>query len=245
MEAQMMAVPGTMGYEELVALIKQRRSIRNIDGSRPVPDEVITKILEAARLAPSASNSQPWEFIVIRDEKTRERITELYVKQQSEKREMQTAVFGRSIKSANVGNTGFRHAPVYILQICDTRMKAAFPIRTQLDKGDRHLHSSMALASCLLHLAVASLGLGSQWVSDVGSPYMATMIRALLGIPDYFDLYDLTGIGYPAGRFPKQRPRRPLEEMVHYERYDVGKSRDDDDIERFVMDFTRRGRAAG
>jgi 5,6-dimethylbenzimidazole synthase len=244
-ETQVESPPDTLRYGELLGLIRRRRSIRNIDSSVPVSDEVVTKVLEAARLAPSASNSQPWEFIVIRDKEMRERITKLYVKQQSEKREMQRAVFGRSVKSSNVGNTGFRHAPVYIVQICDTRLKAAFPIRTQLDKGDRHLNSSMALASCQLHLAIASLGLGSQWVSDVGSPYMATMMRTYLGIPDYFDIYDMTGIGYPAGGFPNARPRRPLEQMIHFETYDNQKSRTSEDIEQFLMDYTRRGREAG
>ena len=44
--------------------IRERRSIRSFR-SDPVPDEVIHQMLEAARLAPSGSNRQPWRFIVL------------------------------------------------------------------------------------------------------------------------------------------------------------------------------------
>ena len=51
----------------LLDLVKQRRSIRNyLD--KPVEREKIIACLEAARLAPSACNSQPWKFIVVDDE---------------------------------------------------------------------------------------------------------------------------------------------------------------------------------
>ena len=56
--------------------IRTRREIRDyLD--KPVPQECIDEILEAGRLAPSSKNSQPWHFIVIRDEKTLKRISEL------------------------------------------------------------------------------------------------------------------------------------------------------------------------
>jgi len=48
-------------------VIKKRRSIRAYQ-DREVPDDVLRKILEAARLAPSAKNRQPWKFIVVKDE---------------------------------------------------------------------------------------------------------------------------------------------------------------------------------
>ena len=53
---------------EFAEVVKTRRSIRKFN-SRPVPDEVIRTILEAAMLAPSAGNQQPWRFIVVRDRK--------------------------------------------------------------------------------------------------------------------------------------------------------------------------------
>jgi nitroreductase len=46
-------------------LIRNRESVRSYDPDRPLPDEVLMRILEAGRLAPSAVNYQPWKFLVI------------------------------------------------------------------------------------------------------------------------------------------------------------------------------------
>ena len=54
--------------DAFLEVLQARRSIRTgFLRDKPVPDELIEKILEAARWAPSAGNSQPWEFLVIRD----------------------------------------------------------------------------------------------------------------------------------------------------------------------------------
>jgi len=55
--------------------VQKRRSIRAYE-STPVPKAVLEKILEAARLAPSAGNVQPWHFIVVTDAGKRERLAE-------------------------------------------------------------------------------------------------------------------------------------------------------------------------
>ena len=55
--------------------IKNRRSIRRYD-SRPIEDEKLNKVLESARLAPSAANNQAWKFIIVKDESTRSKLAE-------------------------------------------------------------------------------------------------------------------------------------------------------------------------
>ena len=50
---------------EYTELIHQRESLRNYDPERQVPEEILVKILEAGRFAPSACNIQPWKFLVI------------------------------------------------------------------------------------------------------------------------------------------------------------------------------------
>lgn len=55
----------------LLEEISNRKSVRSYD-ERPIPDETVNEILEAGRLAPSWVNVQPWKFIVIKDEKTKE-----------------------------------------------------------------------------------------------------------------------------------------------------------------------------
>jgi len=61
-----------MSVEEV---IRSRRSIRRYK-NEPIPKEKLSIILEMARLAPSASNRQPWEFIIVEDENTRKKIAE-------------------------------------------------------------------------------------------------------------------------------------------------------------------------
>jgi nitroreductase len=60
----------------MIKEIKLRSSIRKyID--KPVDDEKILRLLESARLAPSGSNTQPWHFIIIRDEEIKQRIAKV------------------------------------------------------------------------------------------------------------------------------------------------------------------------
>ncbi|MHA1953776.1 MAG: nitroreductase family protein, partial [Candidatus Heimdallarchaeaceae archaeon] len=63
--------------DDVLDLLKTRRSIRKYKNT-PVEEEKIQKCLEAARWAPSASNKQPWEFLIVTDETIRMKLTELH-----------------------------------------------------------------------------------------------------------------------------------------------------------------------
>ncbi|MFQ5683857.1 MAG: nitroreductase family protein [Candidatus Binatia bacterium] len=217
-------------------LVMERRSIRGFRKDRDVPDETIRTILDIARWAPSGGNGQPWEFIVIRDKDKRNQIADLFLKQQQHKREMEIAARGE----AKMTGAGFRNAPVYIVVIGDPRVNESYPIRTREEKSDSHFYSGLANAALLIHLAAVSLGLGSQYVSDVSSPYLSIMLKVLLGVPEPFKVYHLVPIGYPAGPVAA-RPRRELAEIVHYESYDKKKFRTDEEMKEFIMTLTRRG----
>lgn len=56
-----------MDYNDFLQLVLSRQSDRAYDKNRPVEKEKLERILEVARLAPSACNSQPWKFVVITD----------------------------------------------------------------------------------------------------------------------------------------------------------------------------------
>ncbi len=56
-------------------VIRERKSVRKYK-SDPIPDEVLERILEAGRIAPSAKNIQPWHFIVIKNREIKEKIAE-------------------------------------------------------------------------------------------------------------------------------------------------------------------------
>jgi nitroreductase len=225
-----------LNIDELRQLTIQRRSIRGYDESREVSHEAIRAILECARWAPSGGNGQPWEFVVVRDKETRHKITDIYMKQLEPKREMDLAVRG----TAKMTGDGFRHAPVHLVILGDPRVRESYPIRTKLEKADSHFITGLANATLLVHLAAASLGLASQYVSDANSPYMETLLKALLGIPEPLRIYHLVPIGYAKGPVAPP-PRRELEEIVHYEKYDVSKLRDEEGMSQFIMTRTLQG----
>jgi nitroreductase len=77
-----------MQPEEVLELMKSRRSVRSFSET-PIPDSAIEMILEAARWCQSASNRQPWRFIVIKNKDLLEKIAKL-------------AIYGRFIKQASV-----------------------------------------------------------------------------------------------------------------------------------------------
>jgi len=62
--------------EEIIKILKERRSIRRYQ-KKEVPENIIKEIINCARFAPTAVNIQPWEFIVIKDEKRRKEIADM------------------------------------------------------------------------------------------------------------------------------------------------------------------------
>jgi nitroreductase len=63
---------------EYTELIHTRESIRNYDPNRPVPNEILMKILDAGRMSPSACNYQPWKFLVISSQAMLEKVRVCY-----------------------------------------------------------------------------------------------------------------------------------------------------------------------
>jgi nitroreductase len=62
-------------------LIRLRESVRNYDPKQPVPKEILEKILDAGRLAPSACNYQPWKFLLISSKTMLEKVKSCYNKE--------------------------------------------------------------------------------------------------------------------------------------------------------------------
>lgn len=224
--------PTAIGPAQLLEMLRHRRSSRTgYIENKAVTDEQIELILEAARAAPSAGNAQPWEFIVIRDRDTRYHIAELFKRQLRDKLDIE-----RTIRhSTKVGaSLGWRMAPVLILVLGDPRTAMCFPLRTREDKAESHFFSSLANATLQMMLMAECLGLGSQYVSDAASPYFSLMLKHFLDVPDELRVYHLVPIGYISVA-AAANARRPLESMVHYERYDRRKQRTTEDLTRFMQ----------
>ena len=224
-----------MDYEAFLALVKTRRSIRSFR-SDPVPDEYVERIIEAARFAPSGANSQPWEFIVIKNKETKDRIVALVTEQAEPGRKVE---FAREEDVRFPGMQGpvpsaYKNAPVFVLLCGDPRTKEAYPMFATLTRGDSHFISSLASAFLYMALAATSLGLGSQWVSATGGPLVGPLLKQILDIPHELDIYDMLAVGYPASR-PKERFVRERAEMVHHDRFDKSRHRSDKEIRDYIV----------
>ena len=225
-----------MDYEGFLKLVRSRRSIRKFT-SEPVPDTLVEQVIEAARWAPSGANSQPWEFVVIREQETKDQIASICMKQMEllHGAELTRPPEMRWPSAARpVAKPAWRNAPVLILVCGDARVNRSFPLMSYLDRGTSHFVSGLASAFLYMSLAAASLGLGSHWVSQVGHAYPSVLIKKLLDIPEDFTLYDMLALGFPA-ELTKPRVVREREEMTHWERYDRAKYRSEEQIREFLI----------
>ncbi|MBW2029038.1 MAG: nitroreductase family protein [Deltaproteobacteria bacterium] len=233
-----------MDYDNLLDLVKKRRSIRRFKPD-PVPDEHIDKIIEVARWAPSGFNMQPWEFVVIRKPELRNKIVEYVMTYWDQGKLMEStreAWQGRPWRLKGVVDSGMDYttAPVYILLLGDKRTRDGLPmgVRYSEERFQLIFMSSLANAFMHMHLAAATLGLASQWVSAVTTPFAHCMIKDLLGIPNEMVPYDMMALGYPATK-PGGKYLRDKGEMVHFDDCSTGDFRSDAD----VRDFIKRARS--
>jgi nitroreductase len=202
---------------------------------------VVAQVIEAARWAPSGANSQPWEFIVIRDQETKDQMASWALQNQelAHAAEMTRPEELRWASAARpVSDPVFKKSPVLILVVGDPRVSKSFPLLTYVEREEKNFISALASAFLCMTLAAASLGLGSHWASLVGSAYPSVMIADLLGIPDGYRIYDMLGLGYPAAE-PRPRVVRDREAMTHYERYDQAKYRSDEQIRDWLISLRK------
>lgn len=231
-----------MDYESLLELVKGRRSTHRYRPD-PVPDEYVGKIIEIARWAPSGANSQPWEFIVVKKDDLRKSIVKFFKEQgeinyKIEQTREPDQRFPAYIKPPQ-GTPGFAVAPVFILLCGDPRTKEAYPLKAKLDRGQSNFYSSQASAFLYMHLAAATLGLGSQWVSSSALDLMQSRLKVLLEIPKELEIYDMMALGYPASE-PKPRLVRPKDDLIHNEKYDKSRIRTDSDLKEFIHNLRHR-----
>ncbi|MBN2035865.1 MAG: nitroreductase family protein [Chitinispirillaceae bacterium] len=131
---------------DFIDLAKKRFSVRDyLD--RPVPDEVLERVLEAGRLAPSACNSQPWVFIVFGEKDSRRQLEGVYKKE------------------------WFMRAPVILAVCCDRSV--SWHRKDGKDFGD----IDVAIALDHITLAAAEAGLGTCWVGNFDPEVARQLLR--------------------------------------------------------------------
>jgi nitroreductase len=189
-----------MDAQNFLNLIRFRRSVRKFS-DKPIEKEKLGLILEAGRLAPSSSNSQPWQFIVVKDKEIIKKLVE-------------------AVPLGIKPNLWFSNAPIVIICLAKPHL-----IEHKLAKilaSDYH-RIDTAIAIDHMVLMATSLGIGSCWVGW----FDGKKVKKLLHIPKNVDVVMLLPMGYPQEQSTeegmggiKPRPRKKLEEIVSYDKYE-------------------------
>lgn len=178
--------------------IKTRRSIRRFQ-DRPVEDDKLNSLLEAVRMSPSWANFQCWRFIVVKDKTKREKMSDLtYVE----------SFFAPLGYKANPAKKGLIEAPVVIVACAD-------PAKSGVIWDQHYYMTDVGIAAQTLMLSARALGLGTVFVGV----YDEEKIRGLLEIPPLIRIVGLFPLGYPLEEKKDGPPRKPLSEIVSYEKW--------------------------
>ncbi len=199
--------------------IKNRRSIRKYTPD-DVPQEMIEQMLEAARLAPSGSNRQPWRFLVVRDQELRKALRRICMDQRFiEEAPVVIICYGDlerySLEARKQRRQEFTDSGV--LKTLSGRF-ADPEFRAYMDSlPTQHREQLLTPLVSNTHIAIehlvlmaTALGLGTCWVGG----FDATELNDLFGLADNLIPVAVIPVGYPAGELPPQRPRLPIEEIV-------------------------------
>jgi nitroreductase len=176
-------------------LINIRQSVRRYS-TKTVEEEKITTCLEAARLAPSACNSQPWRFIVVNEPELSQKVAK--------------ETYGPTLRF----NKFVKQAPVMIVIVIE-KPKLTSRLGTQIKHIDYPL-IDIGIAAEHFCLQATELGLGTcmlGWFNE-------KPIKKLLQIPDKKKIGLLISLGYPVENyFQRKKIRKSINEMSGFNKY--------------------------
>jgi nitroreductase len=174
----------------LMDIIKARSSTRKFQ-KRPVSEEIVAGIVEAARHAPSACHSQPWRFVAVNDPVLLEKLT--------------TECLGFPVP-----NRWARQAPV-ILVVCASR-KMIPNYLGEPAAGISYHQIDLGIAMEHVVLRAQEMGLGTCYIGW----FKSGRVRRLLEIPRSWKIACLLALGYPSEDERTPRSRLPLEEILFF-----------------------------
>lgn len=204
---------------DFIDISKRRVTTRQFD-VRPVEQEKLDKILEAGRFAPTAVNAQPQRILVLDKPeslaKVREFCTFGYDKKYVE--------LTKECDDKEHGHNVYYYGAPLVLFVCwDKNVCWKHP-----QSGELSGATDATIVSTHMMLEAASIGLGTVWISY----FDKDKARALLHLPDNWEINNMIYIGYPAADFvPNQKmsgKRYPLSHTVWYNRYEERKENEND-----------------
>ncbi len=187
---------------EVFEAIRGRRSCREFL-PEPVPEDAVMQIIEAGVWAPSPLNAQPWEFLVVEEQGSKEKIYE------EAERCRNWGLETSGWKWLGRYQVDFlKTAPVLIVVIGDPKKTG---LDAFLEEGTVGYQYACAAAIQNMHLAAHALGLGSLWFTL----YDKKHIRKILGIPPEKTPISIVCVGKPA-RDIKAPPRKGAREKIRF-----------------------------
>ena len=204
--------------EAVYRAIHTRRDVRDQFLSDPLPDDLVRRLLKAAHAAPSVGFMQPWSFILVRSEETKQAAWEAFSKANAEAEAMfadEKRDLYRSLKLE-----GIRKAPLSIIVTCDP--DRAGPVVLGRTHNPRMDVYSTVCAVQNLWLAARAEGVGVGWVSI----FQDDDVRALLGIPERIQIVAWLCLGYVRELYQEPelavkgwRQRLDLDQLICEERW--------------------------
>jgi F420 biosynthesis protein FbiB-like protein len=203
-----------MDYQDLLALIQDRRSIRRFT-NRPVSRDAIERLLEAARWAPSNHNRQPWRFLILEDRAAIQALAERV--RQGVRERLRALPFTASAYADELVQHGtvFSQAPVLIVALHKQPVSVAASVLDGLPNpalvSGEPLSVAMAVQNLLL--AAHALGLGACVLT---APLLAQdNLTGALPLPAGFGLTCFIALGYP-DESPAAPRRKSLELIAEF-----------------------------
>jgi nitroreductase len=198
---------------DLFEAIRTARAIRDFD-DRPVPEEEIRTILDAARHATSPTNAQPWKFVIVRDPETRKALGDVYLRAW----EIARQYYGDPAKATDahervmlVGTDElagrFGDVPAMVVACLDrTRLGPMVTPDLQTILDPATVYGCVWAAIQLILVAARARGL-SAVPTNVYRLFEAEA-KQILGLPEHAETLAIVALGYPRREF---RPVRRLE----------------------------------
>jgi nitroreductase len=177
---------------KILNVIQNRRSVRKFD-PRPVERDILLTCIEAARLAPSADNVQPWRFIVLDDPDI--------------KRDFEEKVFSGIYRITKWA----MKAPVLVVLCADLNF-VVHQVAEALQTIPYYL-LDMGIAGEHFVLQAQELGLGTCWIGW----FNVRKAKKILNLPRNVRICELMAVGYPSKDWaPKPKKRKAMEEIVFF-----------------------------
>ena len=205
--------------------IFSRRDVRSHFTSKPIDEQVLTRILKAAHHAPSVGFSQPWNFILIKDKETKRKIKESF--EHEKKLSEKMVEEPRRSKYISFKLEGILDAPVNVCVTYDPSKFGPFVIgRTSIPETGLY---SVCCAVQNLWLAARTEEIGVGWVSILSND----VLRQVLNLPDHVVPIAYLCLGHvekfaekPDLETTKWLPRLDLKDVVYYEKWDQKQNSD-------------------